>query len=254
MSKLKLGFLKREFFAGDRTGTTIKGYELAIINTGGKLKVGKVIDVEKLKEAEFVDTLCFQTEIGLEEKTVDLEQILREDKEGKKWLDGVQRYFSEYFEESVPMTFSMKPLQFPKDMEYKAMPKDYLEKEYWYKCPGAVIRELPKTLVYWDVMPLMKFSDGTWIRGVYYCRNVKGPKNIFDSYLNRDPSDENPMRSAKGVLLGSLCAENLEEITGDFEGDFPLEHFLDCTYAIPLSLVNKYNPSTIRVELTKENI
>ena len=256
MKKLRLSFLEKEFFAEDRTGTTIRGYEPAVMKVDGELKAGRVIDVAELEKAESIDTLVFQTEVDLKERSFDLGELLKEDESGREWLENLQRYFSEFFKKTVPMTFSMRPLELPQDMRYSLMPKDYFgrTRDKWgspiyYKCPEGVIRRLPETLVYWKIRPPMKFKDGTWLRGVNYSRNVKGPKGTFESYTNQDPNDKAHFH-AEGILLGKLGIEDLEDTKGDFEYDIPLEHFLDMVYCTPISQVHKYNPSTIRVELS----
>lgn len=255
MKKLRLNFLEREFFAEDRTGTTVKGYEPAVMNIDGEIKTGRIIDLKRLEEAESIRTLMFQTEIGLEEGEVDLEQLLKEYEGGKKWLESLQKYFSEFFGKPVPMTFSMRPLRLPGYLKYSLMPKDYFERtrDKWgnlkhYENPKGVIKKLPETLVYWRIEPPMKFEDGTWLRGVNYSRNVQGPKGIFESYANKDPNDKEHFY-AEGVLLGSLGKEDLEDARGDFENDFPLEHFLDMVYCAPIRHADRYNPMTIRTEL-----
>ncbi len=254
MKKLRLSFLEREFFAEDRTGTTIKGYEPALMEVDGKLKAGRVIDLKRLEEAEFIDTLVFQAEFELKECKLDLEEILKKDKSGKEWLGNLQRYFSEFFKKTVPMTFSMRPLRLPGHLEYSLMPKDYFERKkgtligHGYRCPEAVIRKLPETVVYFKVIPPMKFEDGNWLRGVNYSRCVRGPKRVFDSYTDKDPNDESHYY-AEGVLLGSLDVKDLENVKGDFEGDTPLNHFLDMVYEAPIRHIDKYNPMTIRTEL-----
>lgn len=252
MKKLKLSFLTREFFAGDRTGTTIQGYEPAVMIVNGELKVGRIIDVERLEKAESIDTLVFQTEINLEEGTVDLEQLLGNDKNGKEWLENLQRFFSECYKKPLMTTFSVNFLEPLPMMQYSVMPKDYIERinKFMYEPPEAVIKKLPDTLVYCRVEPPMKFKDGAWIRGgIHYHRSVQGPKGVFDHYSNYNPEDDNKCRYAEGILLGSLSVWDLEDVRGDFEGDTPLNHYLNMVYLTPISCLDKYNPSTIKVEL-----
>lgn len=255
MNKLKLSFLMREFFAGDRTKTTIRGYEPAVMSVGGELKVGRIIDLDELAKADYVDFLLFQTEVDLEKSEIDLEERLKQDKGGKAWLESHQKYFSEYFGEAIPLVFRIKRVLPPGVMEYIVFPKDYFERTKegpigcGYKCPEAILRRIPDSLHYWRIEPPMKFKDGKWIKGANYERVVSGPKGVFDSYSLRDPNDDQH-HYTEGILFGSLDFGDLEDVRGDFEGDIPLTHSFKMVYLAPMNRLQEFSPMTIKVELS----
>lgn len=255
VKKIKVSFLEREFFAGDRTMTTVRGYEPAVAEIDGKLKRGRVIDVEELRKSEFIDTLLFQTELDFQECEIDLTDMLESDEDGKNWLEQHRKYFSGCFKETIPMTFSISHLELPQKVKYSVLPEDYFKRveggrNYW--CPWKFIENLPETVCYQKIIPPVKFQDGKWAIGISYSRCVSGPKKVFDSYSIEDPEDKKHF-SVPGVLLGTLNKSDLNGLVGssmeDFEGDLPLTHFLRVAYLVPISLANKYNPLNIRVEL-----
>lgn len=48
---LELKFFESILFAEDRTGTTVRGYEPALLRVGGEIKAGRVIDAKRMDEA-----------------------------------------------------------------------------------------------------------------------------------------------------------------------------------------------------------
>ena len=165
--KIKISFLEREFFAEDRTRTTVGGYESAIIKIDGKIKLCKVIDLERLKRAESLYFQMFQTTLPLVESETDLKQILEEDENGAKWLASFEKYFLAYYGEVIPMSLSIKASQLPRKTLYDLIPKDYFKRTEGgkhYRCPEGFIESLPENAAYWEIRPPMKYKDGKWVR------------------------------------------------------------------------------------------
>lgn len=251
MKNIKVSFLERDFFAEDWTKTTVRGYEPAVIDSGKGIVYGRVIIPEELKKANFIDTTCFQTQFPLCDNEIDLVPILENDENGNNWLQKHKTYHSQTYGIDIPMIFSIQLLDSVPGWTYHLMPKDYFARTEGgrkYQPPKAVMDNLPEGTFYCRIHPPVKFSNGKWITNLYYNRKVRGSKGIFDSYHISDPNDTNHFQVA-GVLFGELNQADLKNLSGDFEKDFPLDHFLEVCYPISLRQAGKFNPLTIKVEL-----
>jgi len=240
MGNIQISFLERKFALEDNTGMTIKGYELARITLGKEERIGRVIDVKKMNESNYSDTVLFQTIIPLENSEVDMTSFLQKNEGGIKWLENHKRYFLDTFNKKVPMNLSIKSADFPAESVYTLYSKNINDRN----CPRGVIGFLPKRLIYSKILPPMKFDDRKWIPNIYYSRKVKD--EIFNSYSIQILDD-----FIGGVLLGELNQEDIKKIEGNFDNCFPLHHFLEVSYPVALRQIPEYNPLTIRIEKTE---
>lgn len=224
MKNIKISFLEREFFAEDRTGTTLKGYEPAIIKIEQETKFGRVIDTKRLGEAQYIDTKLFQTLLPLSDSEIDLTSVLEKDENGSKWLESHKKYFAETYKKNVPMILFIKYLELPKNLIYIIYPTDIERITLNYECPKGVVDSLPNTAVYYKITPPMKFEDGKWIPNIYYKRNIIGSNKNFISYSMIDPKKDKYL-NVEGILLGTLKQKDLKDKVGDFERCFPLKNF-----------------------------
>ncbi len=202
--------------------------------------------------AQSTKTLLFQTSFPLIDSEIDLTPILINDENGLKWLSNHQKYHADTYGKKVPMTFSITSAQLPQRTEYILFPEDYFKRKRLYRPPRAILNHLPKGTFYYEILPPMKFEDGEWICNLYYKRQAQSHNKIFNSYSIHDLNDK-PFLNARGVLLGTLNEEDLEQKTGDFENEFPIEHFLDVAYPVSLRQVHEYNPLSIIVCLSKKD-
>lgn len=250
--RLRLSFLERDYFAGSRDGTHVKGFEPAIIRVGGELKVGRVVDLERLGQAEFTDTILFQAEIELKDCNLPLDELMLGNEEAREWLEKHKQMFRDAYREEVPMVFSVACLEMPL-LKYEIFPPNYFKRERSYMPPRGLIEKLLKRAVYAEVLPPMKFADGKWIPNVYYKREAHLPNGEVWSASMQDTNDDNPFRQARGTLLGSLAfgevKQSYESRAGRFEPEyFPIKNFLEVCYPIGLR-DREHNPLTIKVEL-----
>jgi len=251
--RLRLSFLEREYFAESRDGTHVKGFEPAIIKVDGEEKVGRVIDVERLRQAECIDTILFQTEIELKDCNLPLDELLSGNEEARKWLEKHKQMYKDDYGMEVPMVLSVACLEMP-PLKYTIYPPDYFKRERGYMPPRGLIGKLPEKTVYARVRPPMKFADGKWIPNVYYHRQALLPnREVWSASIVDFNSD--PFLEATGTLLGSLAfgevKQSLEYRSGEFKPEqFSIRNFLEVCY--PISLRDrKHNPLTIRVELAE---
>ncbi|MBI2667654.1 hypothetical protein HYX17_02690 [Candidatus Woesearchaeota archaeon] len=251
MAELKISFLEREFFAGDVTGTTIRGYEPAKIRTKKGVVLGRVILPEMMEKKDWIDTVLFHRNLSLSNRDIDLAEILNGYDGGMKWLECYQKLHLDYFNIKASTILSMGHLQ-PPIMLYTLYPEDIKKiGSLRYRCPSGVIESIPSHAIYCKMLPPMKLDNGKYIPNVYYKRQVSTSGGKFDSYSIKDPND-NKYLNVEGVLLGKLEEKNIRPNEGDFEKCFPINHFLEVSYPVSLRDVNNKNPLKIRVELTYE--
>ncbi len=248
MAKIIASFMERQFFAEDRTETTVKGYELSVIKTGKETSIGRAIDLERLSQAEFTNTKLFQATLPLTDSNIGLAALLELDANGKRWLESFRGYFLDTCQEEVSMTLSIESEKLPTLATYWLYPDIKRVQKRAYKCQQAEIHSLPDTAFYYIVNPPLKFKNGKWIPGLYYNRLVSDAKKTFETYSIHDPQD-NRYLNLRGVLLGTLGEDDLKNKEGDFENCFPVEHYLEVSYSVSFRQVHEYNPLTIRVEL-----
>lgn len=244
--QLRVSFLERTFFVGDKSGRFVKGYEPAIIELEGKQVLGRVIDPKRLSEAEFIDTVLFTFNVPYTETDFDIREALSQDENGQKWLEQFERYHKEQYKREVSSVMAVKPLDFPQELFWSMLPEDYFDRPPNYRGPKASLMRLPSSMIYGRILPPLHFANGTPLRNVYYKRQARTPDGKEWSFSNRIPPEE--LLNSEGVLLGELYETQLTHHTGTFEGGFPIRHFLDVSY--PVSLQDtKNNPLTIRTEL-----
>jgi len=256
MPNIKLSFLEREFDKGDRNGTTVRGYELAMINTDGETRVGRVVDTKRMRDAFFIDTCLFQIILPLIDSEVDLSLLLKDNENGLKWLEAHKKYHFDTYKKEVPMIFSVKSAKMSLRTEYVLFLENYCKKvseDRYYKTPRGIIKALPNNAFYFDITPPMKFQDGKFIPNLYYNRKVRDRKGIFDEYSlhNLDGDEREKFLNLRGSILGKLNNRDIENKEGNFEDCFPIEHFLDVCYPVSLRQAAQYNPLTIKIELEK---
>jgi len=247
MKKLKISFLETETLSLNRSKDGIKGYEPAIIKTEKGTFKGKVIDVNRLKQAKQTHHELYSTVLDLKPLEFDLSLLLEADEKGKIWLDKFNKYFYDNFKEHIPTDISIKELAFPVGGEYTLYPNDIeLIGKINYRCPKGKIKLLSDKMVYYNILPPMKFKNEKWIPNIYYNRKVDDIEGFFRSYSLHEPAER--YLNARGVLLGTLKLDDIENKVGDFRKSFPMPHFLEIAYPVSLR-DNKNNPLSIRFDL-----
>jgi len=248
MAKLKLKFTEREFFSDKNTGT-IPGYENAAMLVNGEVQLGKVVKLDKLEKAEFIDTVMFETELDYKVQTVDLAQILNKDEAGKKWLNGLRTYYKECYDEDISTDFTVEMLDFT-PLSFVKFPNDYFKRDRNYRVPEGYIEKLPKNCIYSKIVPPMKYKTGEWIPNIVYDRKAIRKDGVVEGISYSEKGDKS-MLLARGVLIGTVEENDISEKRGEFEGGFPLESYLSLVHRVSLRNAHKYNPRQINVYRTE---
>ncbi len=256
---IKISFLEREYFAGDNTKTTMAGYELARIKMqGAPEQIGRVINVDKLKKAEFIDTIFFSRELPLKNSEIDLAKILENDENGSKWLASFRGYFSKLYEQEAPTLLSIKTFGLkessiePPPVKYTWYP-NYMEKiknDRSYFPPEGILNLSEVDAVYCDILPPMKLANGERAPNLYYNIKAMAVNGTIGSYSMRYLHE--PRLPTQGILLGKLRENDVKDPQGNFENGFPLVHYLEICYPTPLRQAAEINPLTINVELCEK--
>jgi len=249
--QIKISFLERQFSIGDRSRTTIAGYEPAIIKTDrGAVQNGRVIDAERMRQDDHIDYCLFETAVEFADSEINLVSLLSGSEDGRTWLEAFQGYFPETYGKSPATDISLKLLKLT-PLEYCLLPGDYFERRKEgrrYNPPGGLIDALPETAVYVQIHPPMKFTDGKWIPNIYYNREAFMADNSKWSYSAKDTLDRSHYH-ARGIILGKLNAKDIKFKKGEFEGGFPVTHMLSAAYPVSLRQIGRHNPLTINFEL-----
>ena len=251
MARIKISFLERHFVTKeDQLGTTIGGFDPAIIETPYGVKVGRVLHTERLCEPGYVDVALFQTSFPLGEVAFDVGKLLEANDGGIRWISSFNNYFKKTFDLDVPLEFKVSQLTAPSDVVYTLFPND-IERNcsFNYRNPRAIVNLNKTSLHYLEVRPPMKFANGEWISTLYYQRKVRDLNNIFGSYSIRDLKSSDDFRSLPGTFFGNLQESEIRVIGGDFQNSFPISHYLDVVYPISLRQIGEFNPLTINVEV-----
>ncbi|MFZ3077929.1 MAG: hypothetical protein WA139_05710 [Candidatus Aenigmatarchaeota archaeon] len=251
--KLNIQFWERMFIQDAKIPEgTIRGYKPARILTDGKEEPGHILDLKELKRSAFIDSLLFETKLGLADQVTDLSRVLQSDKGGKNWYESFYRYFAETYDNYIPFEFGIENIPFA-PLNYQKFPVDFferIEKDRDYRPPEGRINSLGK-MKYAKITPPMKFQDGKWLQSVFYDRKVeRSDEKIKEGYFISAVGDE-PYNPTPGALLGNMTENDLTNIEGDkneFQG-FPLNHFLQVTYPVSFRELGTYNPLTIQMRL-----
>lgn len=247
MKKIKVSFLETETLSMNRSGDGIKGYEPAIIKTEKGTFKGKVIDTERLKQVKQIHHEIYSTFLDLKSQEFDMSLLLELEDKGKIWLERFNKYFYDQFLEYIPLTLSIEELDFPNGADYTLYPRDIeLIGKLSYHCPKGNIDFLPEKMVYYSILPPVKFKDGKWVPNIYYNREVEDIEGFFSSYSLHEPGER--YFNARGSFLGNLKLNDIKNKAGDFRKSFPIPHFLEVVYPISLR-DNKHNPLSIRFDL-----
>ncbi|MBU0898520.1 MAG: hypothetical protein KKB03_00665 [Nanoarchaeota archaeon] len=212
---------------------------------------GYVLDIDRLKKTNMLDILLFETEIGLTEGEVNLHEILSKDEGGLNWIEMFNKYYSEVFNDEVPLTLSIEELPFT-SLKYTKFPNDYFEKrdkDQFYQPPKGKIDSIPDGTFYFSIRPPMKWKDGKYLQHIYYRRKVKNPNGVIESYSIDENEDK--FLPARGVLLGKLNENDIKDTNNHPEFNFPLYHFLNACYHVSLRHVGKYRPLNIEISLSE---
>lgn len=226
----------------------IPGYKPAGFIIDGQVRTGHVLDLEELKKTKNFPYLRaeLQVDIGQNQGSVDISPLLNADNGGKVWLETLQ----ERYENQVSTEIVFKELPFT-PLEYVKYPNDYLDRakeKPWYHPPKATIDTLPKGTRYARIIPLMKTKNGEWIRSLFYERKVRDAKGKVESY---GVLEEGKLYgNAAGILLGNITTEDLKKPEGDFEANFPLEHFLKVVFPVWIGDKER-NPLSLEVHLKR---
>ena len=258
--KLKIDFVEAEYFAEDRTGRYIKGYEPAIIEVDGKKKLGRVIDIERLRDAEYLETILCSSEIPYSKTKIHLEELIGKDEGGKKWLESLQRMHVDSYGMPIDTEFFLNPLEMIPIVYtmYKENKEDSEESSRNSKSSNGLLVNLPQRAVYAQISPPMEFSNGKSIGNLYYRRNALLPDKKVFSTSQRDFCNKEDLRQVEGVLIGEIHYYDMEAVYWQRGGtnfgvlDFPITSFLEVCY--PVSLRDRiHNPLSIRVWFSIES-
>ena len=231
----------------DRTGTTVKGYEPALIKTKGKLVLGRVIDPERMRQGTHLDHLVFQTSLPITPSQVDLRDMF-DSEDGKVWINSFIEYFKQIYNEDAPLNLLIEDDPFPQKVLYTMYPKDINKIGEVNSCPKGILNSVPKSVAYYTILPPLRFNDGQNIPNVYYNRSLVSSNGNFNSYSIRDPQDEKHFNML-GVILGPLVKKDFFEMGEGAEGAFPVNNYLKVSYPIALREIGRRNPLSISFEL-----
>ncbi len=257
MAKLKLSFLEREFFAESKDGKHVKGYEPAIIETPEETKVGRVINLKRIKQAQFLDSVLFETELDFVLQDLELSDLLI-DEDARKWLEAFRQLHKNYYLQEVSMRFAIKPEPMP-FLRYKVYPSEIIKGKKPFE---GVVSTLPDSCIFGVIEPPLKLEDGSWISNVYYKRQSFLSNGELSSFSNaKNPKNKSGKRigflpQTRATLLGQLENRDIDFIQRGYcspfpEDVFPIKNFLEISYPISLR-DNQHNPLTIKVELLDE--
>jgi hypothetical protein len=221
----------------------IPGFKNAIIN-GNTL--GHVLDVEDLKKVKMIPYLHFEIQFKATQEVVDFAPFLNSDAGGREWLGALQ----EHYKGNVSTEMTLKELPFS-PVEYTKYPNDYFERSRTdrdWRVPRGIIEKLPLETRYVRLGPMLKTKDGQWINNVYYNRKVKSANGVTEDYAILEKDKE--YGNAAGIIMGNFRKKDFTEVEGNFETQFPSEHFLEVVY--PVRIIDlKHNPLKIEMHLVK---
>lgn len=225
----------------------IPGYKPAGLIIDNQVQAGYVLDIKELKRTKNLPYLHTELQLDINQDSVDISPLLKADNGGREWLEALQKRY----DDQVSTEIVFKELPFT-PVEYVKNPNDYfnrIRKNARYESPKAKIDTLPKGTRYAIVLPLMKTESGKWIRSLLYNRKVRDSKGKIESY---SILEEGVLYgNAAGILLGNIRKEDLKKPEGDFEVDFPLEHFLEVAFPIWIGEKGR-NPLSIEIRLAKK--
>lgn len=244
--KINLKFFEREFILNPETGLA-KDTKIVGIRDGGSIRIGRLID-SSLK-LDYIDTLLCEAELDLAEQSVDLSDILNKDRDSIRWLDQFRKHFMNTSKGSnTDLRFENIPFT---PLIYTKFPNDYFERfrhDQYYKAPRGIIRVLPEEMFYARIIPPpTTFKDGAWVSYHYPGGKVTRPDGIEEKYGIHE--DEKDLFQARGILLGKLKDEDITNLSGVFEGGFPLDNFAEIVYPVGISEVSRKNPLSITLKL-----
>jgi hypothetical protein len=244
--RLKLSLLEREFFAESRDKKSVKGHEPAIIETPEQIMVGRVINPERLRQAEFIDTLLFETLLPIVSARYELADLIGNSHAGQNWLRQFREHFLRYHGEQISETLEVTPMQMP-PLKYGWISEDYFETNI---SGQGILRAQPAQMAYVKIIPPLKYKTGEWISRVMYERLTIFSDGQAGSFNTHDPS-EPQHHNSEGVLLGYLREQDLLNKFGDF-GQFPAKHFLTVSYPAGISDLKEVKPLEIRFGLAED--
>lgn len=136
-------------------------------------------------------------------------------------------------------------------VRYRKYPNNYFDRakadDNW-KTPRGIVEELPSGVKYVKLAPMLKTKEGKWIQNAYYNRKVKSANGVVEDYIISELSNE--YGNAPGIIMGSLQGESFSKMEGDFETQFPFEHYLEVVYPVRLIDIN-HNPLSLEIRLAK---
>lgn len=247
--KLSLKFLEREFLLDPSTGLT-RDTRVVVVRDGERYRTGRVIDPQKIRNLQYLDTLLLETELDLSDQNIDLSRVLQRDQNGIRWLKLFRNYFVNVPKDLVNTNLMIERLPF-NSLFYIKFPYDYferIEKHLGYVAPRGRIESLPNGLHYIRIVPPpVRFKEGICFSYTDIRRMVARPDGIIEEYSIRD--NEETLAPAKGIFLGRLNRYDIKHSSGEFEGGFPLDHFVEVSYPVAISEVGQHNPLLILVKL-----
>ncbi len=248
--RLRLSFWEREFFPGNRSGEHIAGYEPALVYDGKEVCEGHVVDLKRMRNADWEDREVYASEFPMKDISLDLEEVLSATYEGKRWLEAHQAFFRDVFQKYMPLPFSLKLVEMP-SVHYVLFndlnASDHLSSVYFRRIPCGTLATLPRTCFYGLVTIPQRFSDGKFAPSIYYNRNTLNGRGISQGYsLQLFPKEK--FNYAPGILLGTLEENDVVLEQGNLHDETPLNHLLEVTYPVSMRDTS-HCPLTICVEL-----
>lgn len=259
---LKLTFFESIPFAEDTTGTTVGGYEPCLVNEGGAIRPGRVIDVDLMNKASLpVDIDHLTVTMPLADGEHDLGRLLESSDGGQTWLRKFQGWGDAYVREDIPLTLTIREVSREGRFAYSVLPSDYFKRlkddrghSRSYACPSGIVDGIPASCWYGILLPPLKTANG-WINGTQYNRTCASvPRTAMESY-SLVPEGFNSFDATRkkstpiGALLGPLGEGDVNERMHDFEGSLPLHHYLEVVYPVALRDAAKMNPLGITLSL-----
>lgn len=221
----------------------IPGFNNAIIN-GEKL--GHVLNVEEMKKVKNIHFLHFETEFRATQESIDLAPILNSDNGGREWLEA----FQEHYKGNISTEMTLKEIPFL-HVKYRKYPNDYFDRskaDRNWTAPRGLVKKLPLGTKYVKLGPMLKIKEGQWIKNVYYNRKVRSANGVVEEYDISELSNE--WGNAPGIIMGSLQRKDFSKVEGDFETQFPYEHYLEVVYPVRIIDITR-NPLSLEIHLAK---
>jgi hypothetical protein len=221
----------------------IPGFKNAIINENA---LGHVLDPEALRKAKSIPYLHLEVQFKITQGVVDLAPFLNSDAGGREWFGALQ----EHYKNNISTEMTLQELPFS-PVKYTKYPEDYFDRsranKNW-RVPRGIIEKLPQEARYMKLGPMLKTKDGRWIQNVYYNRKVKSANGVTEDYGIIEK--ERDYGNAAGIIMGNLQKRDFTKVEGDFETQFPFEHFLEVVYPVRIMDLG-HNPLKVEIHLVR---